>query len=165
MPTPDADISIRDAALSDADAIVELEASGFIDDEHFSLRQIRRLISNPRAICIVAQSTPSVSARALGWAVALTRSHQHWQSGRVYTVAVAHPAKGRGIGRLLVQSLLDRLRVIGVDRVYLEVRADNDPAIKLYESLGFEPIALLGDYYGDGLHGIRMRRLGDCEFK
>ena len=94
----------------------------------------------------------------LGWAVALIRNHRRWRSGRIYGVAVAHPAKGRGIGRTLVTTLINRLQDADITRVYLEVRADNTPAMTLYESLGFQPIAILADYYADAIHGIRMRR-------
>ena len=39
---------------------------------------------------------------------------------------------------------------------YLEVRTDNIPAIKLYESLGFDRIATLNTYYKDGRNAFLM---------
>ncbi len=159
MLTPASGITIRPALRSDAEEIVEIEASAFIEEDRFSVRQVKRMIDNPRAIVIVAQELRDGKPRILGWAVALIRNHRRWQSGRIYGVAVAHPAKGRGIGRTLVQTLIERLADASINRVYLEVRADNQPAMTLYETLGFEPIAILGDYYGDSIHGIRMRRL------
>jgi ribosomal protein S18 acetylase RimI-like enzyme len=60
-----------------------------------------------------------------------------------------HPSeRGRGLGRLLLGSVLERLRRIeGVEQVQLAVTAGNEPALKLYESAGFrvygrEPAAL-----------------------
>lgn len=155
---PGSGITIRHAVRADANQLVEIEASAFIDDDQFSARQIKRLIDNPRAIVLVAEEQAEGQGRVLAWAVALIRNHRRWRSGRIYGVAVAHPAKGRGIGRTLVQTLIDRLGDAGIQRVYLEVRADNTPAMTLYESLGFEPIAILADYYADEIHGIRMRR-------
>lgn len=155
-------ISIRTATPHDADRIVEIEASSFTSEDFFSFRQIKRLLTNPRVLSLVAVEKHNGSTRILAWAVALTRTHPHWQSGRIYSVAVAHPAKGRGIGRALVTTLIDRLADAAITRVYLEVRADNQPAMTLYESLGFEPIAILADYYGDDIHGIRMRRVGEA---
>lgn len=157
--TPSSGVSIRHAVKSDADMLVEIEASAFIEDDRFSARQIRRLIENPRAIVLVAEEQADGQGRILGWAVALIRHHRRWRSGRIYGVAVAHPAKGRGIGRTLVTTLIHRLEDADISRVYLEVRADNTPAMTLYESLGFEPIAILADYYADDIHGIRMRRI------
>ncbi len=152
--TPGSGISIRAAVRADADQLAEIEASAFIEDDQFSERQIKRLIDNPRAIVLVAEENNKI----LGWGVALIRHHRRWNSGRIYGVAVLHPAKGRGIGRTLVTTLINQLESIDITRVYLEVRADNTPAMSLYESLGFEPIAILADYYADDIHGIRMRR-------
>lgn len=162
MLTASSGITIRHAVRSDADQIVEIEASAFLEEDRFSARQIRRLIENPRAVVIVAEESVDNQPRIRAWAVALIRTHRRWRSGRVYGVAVAHPAKGRGIGRALVTSLIERLGDAGITRVYLEVRADNTPAMTLYESLGFEPIAILADYYADDIHGIRMRRVGEA---
>ncbi len=157
--SPKGPISLRRAARADAIDIVEIEASAFIEEDRFSVRQIRRLIDNPRAIVLVAEERVNDQPTIRGWIVALVRNHRRWQSGRIYGVAVAHPAKGKGIGRALVQSVIEQLAEAGISRVYLEVRADNTPAMTLYESLGFEAIALLADYYADDIHGIRMRRV------
>lgn len=60
-----------------------------------------------------------------------------------------HPSqRGCGLGRLLLGTVLERLRRIeGVEQVQLAVTAGNEPALKLYESAGFrvygrEPAAL-----------------------
>jgi len=50
-----------------------------------------------------------------------------------------HPAAQRlGVGRALMGGLLDWAPSVGVNRVQLNVVADNHRAIALYESLGFE---------------------------
>ncbi len=54
-------------------------------------------------------------------------------------IAVHDDFHGRGIGRALMEALLDVAdNYLGLVRVELEVMADNDRAIKLYESLGFQ---------------------------
>lgn len=151
----DRTVIIRPARRGDAIDLVEIEVSAFPEDDRFSVRQIRRLIDNPRAIVLAAEC----DGRVVGWSVALIRSHRRWRSGRIYGVAVAGRYKGRGIGRALIASSIDHMSAAGIERVYLEVRMGNAPAIALYESFGFEAISLLADYYGDGAHGMRMRRL------
>lgn len=151
----DRTVTIRPARRGDAIDLVEIEVGAFPEDDRFSVRQIRRLIDNPRAIVLAAEC----DGRVVGWSVALIRSHRRWRSGRIYGVAVAGRYKGRGIGRALIASSIEHMSAAGIDRVYLEVRTGNTPAIALYESLGFEAIALLADYYGDGAHGMRMRRV------
>jgi ribosomal-protein-alanine N-acetyltransferase len=54
--------------------------------------------------------------------------------------------------------------VRGCSQVFLEVRSNNDAAISLYESRGFDRQALRADYYGPGLDAVVMRlRLDDKE--
>jgi ribosomal protein S18 acetylase RimI-like enzyme len=50
--------------------------------------------------------------------------------------------RGRGIGRQLLSACLAKARSKGITRVELEVRADNERAIKLYERMGFKREAL-----------------------
>ena len=52
--------------------------------------------------------------------------------GNVY---VRRDRRGRGLGRLVTTAVLDALA--GVETIGLNVRADNDAALRLYESLGF----------------------------
>jgi mycothiol synthase len=68
----------------------------------------------------------------------------HWTKvhpdgmGEVYVVGVDPDAQGRGLGRLLTVAGLKHLRNIGCRQVMLYVEADNTPAIKVYQRLGFE---------------------------
>lgn len=49
-----------------------------------------------------------------------------------------HPGhQGRGLGRALLEGLVDRAAAAGIERLELYVRADNDRALRLYRSLGF----------------------------
>lgn len=50
--------------------------------------------------------------------------------------------RGKGIGGKLLAACLSKAKANGLTRIELEVRADNAPAIKLYEHLGFKHEAL-----------------------
>ena len=51
---------------------------------------------------------------------------------------VTHPdSRRRGYGRILVQSLLAHAAAMGASHAYLQVLADNTPALVLYDGLGF----------------------------
>jgi len=62
---------------------------------------------------------------------------------RILSIAVDPAWQGRGIGRRLLEMTLGRLRARRVACVRLEVRPDNEPALRLYRSVGFRPA---GDY-------------------
>lgn len=55
-------------------------------------------------------------------------------------------ARGRGIGRALVESLEREARALGVTRVVLETGKRLAPAIQMYEGLGYARIPLFGEY-------------------
>jgi ribosomal protein S18 acetylase RimI-like enzyme len=73
-------------------------------------------------------------------------------------MGVCEVARGRGVGSTLLRVAVSRLRNEGIiEIVYLMVRADNCPAIRLYEAQGFEELARLtrdtkiGARYHDGI--------------
>jgi GNAT superfamily N-acetyltransferase len=59
---------------------------------------------------------------------------------------VAPSARGRGIGRQLVESLEREAQGLGITRVVLETGTRLAPAIKLYEAMGYTRIPLFGEY-------------------
>ena len=58
--------------------------------------------------------------------------------GEVMNVAVKKNCRKKGIGRKLMEYMLKEAEKNGIGAVTLEVRISNEPAIRLYESLGFK---------------------------
>lgn len=54
-----------------------------------------------------------------------------------------------GIGKNLVNEMMNTCKENNVSKIYLEVREDNISAISFYEKLGFEFENLRPNYYGD----------------
>jgi ribosomal-protein-alanine N-acetyltransferase len=65
----------------------------------------------------------------------------------VQNIAVRRDAQRRGIGRILLEKLLDEAGRRGVRKVLLEVAVDNGPAQKLYGAYGFEAVGIRRGYY------------------
>ncbi|MDD5329300.1 MAG: GNAT family N-acetyltransferase [Sulfuricella sp.] len=57
-------------------------------------------------------------------------------------VIVADSHRGRGLGRMLVNHVLDWAKQQGMPRVTLLADRDNAPAQRFYEKLGFRPSAM-----------------------
>jgi len=81
----------------------------------------------------------------------------------VQTIAVAPSAQRLGLGTDLLRALLDEAGRRACTTVMLEVAADNQPAIALYERHGFERISTRRDYYAPGRDAIIMRRRGGSD--
>ena len=62
-------------------------------------------------------------------------------------LAVKPDYRRRGIGEALVLALVDGLKAQEVSSLTLEVRASNEPAIALYEKLGFYQVGRRPGYY------------------
>jgi ribosomal protein S18 acetylase RimI-like enzyme len=59
--------------------------------------------------------------------------------GRVWGVYVTEACRGRGMGRALMGSLIDRARACrGLEQIILTVATEQTAALRLYESLGFQ---------------------------
>lgn len=63
------------------------------------------------------------------------------------TVAVAAGWQRQGLGRRIMDFLLETARGRGADFMFLEVRPSNGPALALYERMGFSVIARRKNYY------------------
>lgn len=152
---------MRPARIEDLTAILTIENTCFPLGVAFTARQVRRLLGNPNAIARVAdhQGPRETNLNITGWCVGLVRHAGAHVAGRIYTLAIDPDCQGRGVGKQLVVHMLEELAARDVQRVYLEVRADNTRAVSLYEKLGFTIVRDLSDYYGEGEHGVSMRRV------
>jgi ribosomal protein S18 acetylase RimI-like enzyme len=59
------------------------------------------------------------------------------RTGAIQNVGVVSSYRGLGLGRSLMLQALSGFRNLGLSSAVLEVTADNTPAVRLYESLGF----------------------------
>ena len=62
-------------------------------------------------------------------------------------IAVTPARRGQGIGRDLLVHLIDCSRARQGQTIWLEVRASNQPALALYQTMGFEQLSVRKNYY------------------
>lgn len=65
----------------------------------------------------------------------------------IMNLCVAPACRGQGLGRRLLAHLLTVAAAEGAGRAWLEVRPDNHPAVRLYQSMGFRFKHRHPDYY------------------
>lgn len=76
--------------------------------------------------------------RLVGYVAAYGGEYRRNRHSATVVAGVLRSHAGRGIGRRLFESLLAWAGRSGVHRLELTVMAHNEPAIRLYRSLGFE---------------------------
>ncbi len=67
----------------------------------------------------------------------------------ITTIAMRTTWRGKGLGELLLASLIETAFDVGAHRVTLEVRVSNEPAQKLYRKYGFSQEGVRPRYYSD----------------
>lgn len=68
-------------------------------------------------------------------------------SAQLCGIAIAPAFQGQGLGRQLMEGLLERARGAGLRRIELTVSADNPGAISFYESFGFRREGTMKDFF------------------
>ena len=76
----------------------------------------------------------------------------------VMNVAVHPDYRRRGIAESLIEVLIRELKNRGSHALMLEVRDSNEPAIALYEKLGFQQVGLRKNYYHNPKEHARILR-------
>lgn len=142
---------MRDLRWTDLPELASLEAELFPDDAWAQETWWAELAARPRRSYVVAVQHGRVIGYAgvdLGGEVA-----------DVMTMAVAPAARGSGLGRRLLDELVDRAEADHAAHLMLEVREDNGPARKLYETKGFKLLTVRRRYYQPGDVDAHVMRL------
>ena len=72
-----------------------------------------------------------------------------FEEAQVTNIALTASQRGRGLGKVLMEKLMRAATERGAERMTLEVRPSNTPALRLYEGLGFAAIGVRKKYYQD----------------
>ena len=74
----------------------------------------------------------------------------------IMNVVVKKTQRRKGIGKLLLEKLIEMAQKHHFENIFLEVNETNQMAKGLYEKVGFEYIGLRKNYYGENQHARIM---------
>ena len=142
-------LCIDDFRLSDLDDVLRIVNVSFTVDA-FKTSDFIELHDSSENTFLVARTK-------LGAIVGYVVSGVENREGCIISIAIDPRCRGRGLGELLVESII--LRVIDKDAetLRLHVNVANKPAIYLYEKLGFVIEQLISEYYSDSSSAYLMR--------
>lgn len=140
---------------ADAARCAELEMQLFGGDDPWPARAFLAELAAKHNHYLAARS----DGRVVGYAGISRLGRVRPYEYEIHTIGVDPDFQGHGIGRRLLAGML---KFAAGGTVFLEVRTDNVPAIKLYESVGFVNIGLRKRYYrASGADAYTMRRVAE----
>lgn len=134
---------VEAATPDDVAALMELERACFTHP--WSARHFRDSMSDAPHGRVLVMRGAGAGRPILAYCVILLAGGEL----QVYNVAVHPDWRGKGLGRWMMELILERARRQGAQTVILEVRRGNAAARRLYESLGFTVLSTRPDYYRD----------------
>lgn len=145
------DLHFRDAQRADLDAIVALEHRIFSYNQ-LTRASLRHFIRTATADLIVAEA----GVLLLGYALVCYRVRS--RTARLYSICSDNSSGRRGVGRELLKHSEMRARARQCSRMQLEVKDDNEPAIRLYSAMSYHEFGRYEDYYDDGRAALRLEK-------
>jgi ribosomal-protein-alanine N-acetyltransferase len=132
---------IRPATAHDLPSILAIEKHAYIDPWH-SNHFLYELHENPFSTLLVAEEQNMIIGYVDYW--------KTFEIGQINNLTVIEPLRGKGIGKIMLEETIKRLKLAGCEAITLEVRVSNEAAIHLYKKFGFHLLLIKPKYYQNG---------------
>lgn len=132
-------MEIQRMTVNDVDDVAEL------DKLCFTVPWSRQAFADEMENKIAVYFTAKDNGKVIGYC-------GFWQAADeadITNIAVLPQFRKQGVGGELLKSLIKKADEMGLVQINLEVRKSNEPAKRLYEKYGFEPIGERKRYYRD----------------
>jgi [ribosomal protein S18]-alanine N-acetyltransferase len=134
------------------DALFVLDQECFRPGIAYSKAELRYFLFHPRSISVVAESAAGIA----GFAIVEFPLENGRRIGHIVTIDVAPEQRRVGVGRLLMDALLDFCRQAEANHLRLEVAVDNEGALAFYRRLGFAETGRIRGFYMGKLDALQM---------
>ncbi|MBF0326635.1 GNAT family N-acetyltransferase [Magnetospirillum moscoviense] len=149
-------IELIPAALVHAELLAGMHAICFA--EPWSAGSMAEILAMPGASGLIAveggsllpSTEPPGPAGYVLWRVTADEAE-------ILSIAVLPPWRQAGLGSRLVRVAIDDSRARQAEKMFLEVAANNQSGLALYDRMGFQRVGIRKKYYGD-LDAVVMRR-------
>ena len=114
--------------------------------------QWEKELNDPKRIClgIMELETKKLLGLCSAWLI-IDKLH--------ITFMAVHPLHQRkGLGKLLMSSLIKRAKTLQKNHIHLEVKDNNEPAKAFYKSMGFKTVGNRSNFYKDGSDALLLNK-------
>ncbi len=142
-------MKIRPATILDLPTILKIEILSFSSpwtESHFRYE----LNENPYAFLLVAEAEGHVIGYIDFWIT--------FQQAQINNLAVIPTLRHQGIGKVILNDAINRIKQASCESITLEVRVSNLIAQKLYTKHGFKALIKKPHYYADGEDALLMEK-------
>jgi [ribosomal protein S18]-alanine N-acetyltransferase len=148
-------VELRRYRVNDLEAMFRLDVACFAPEFRFDRASMRAFAEERGALALVAETT---GGELVGFVIVHV---ERGGAGRGYlvTLDVAEEWRRKGIAERLMREAEARTIAAGARWMELHVFTGNEAAIRFYERLGYERIAMRRRFYGaDGLDALVYRK-------
>ena len=140
------EVTVREYRPGDLEAMIALDVVCFQPAFQFSRRTMRLFAEAPGTVTIVAEAPPELA----GFAIVQMEE----RVGYVVTLDVAPTWRRQGLAKRLMAEMDARVAAAGGVATKLHVFADNQAAVRFYETIGYARMGLVKGFYGVGLDAL-----------
>lgn len=141
-------VKIRNAIPDDITSILKIESEG---SGRWKRDFFETELNTGFSLFLVALMGEAIIGFAVAWDIPGEIQLQN--------IAVDKDYRREGCGTKLIESLCSLLEHKRPERILLELRISNLPALKFYRFLGFEKTGIRKNYYGDGDDALLMEKV------
>ena len=154
-------VTLRLAEMSDARGIAEMSRD-FIESGlgwRYDPASIERALRRRETMVLAASERPTYVARERPGLSGFAIMDFGDERAHLVLLAVQPTQRRRGIGRRMVDWLMESALTAGRASVHLDLRADNEAARRFYRAVGFSETVLMPKYYNGREAAMRMIRV------
>ena len=130
---------IRAATESDIKQIADIEKASF--STPWSESALSQSLNPDNCFLVLADGECVIGYALVGMVVD--------DFAELYNIAIHPSYRKKGLSSILMTELINEAKAQSKDKILLEVRASNAPAIALYEKFGFVPDGIRRGYYSN----------------
>lgn len=142
---------IRKAAPHELPELLRMEEECF-GMEKFPPETVRAFVARSDAFVLLAIE----GDEKLGSAMCIFSDEA--SEGKIASIAVLRKHRGKGVGAQLLEACENEFQARSLRRYSLEVETENEPAVSLYLSRGYEAKGIIKDFYSVGRDAYCMEK-------
>jgi len=152
--------AIRNFRSGDFQRLWEIDQQCFVPGIAYTQMDLSGFLAMRGAVALVAEFVPEgVPSEGSPEIVAFIVAYHRKQVGRIITLDVVPQFRRHGLACRLMRECEQCLRIAGCSAVYLETAVNNEPALRLYQKLGYRVMRTLPGYYtSEDLDALRMQK-------